>query len=208
MTVDGMKLIVGDLSTWSIRAWMCLRMAELPFEEIVIPLGSPGYQKKLAQYSETLLVPVLDAGEVKIHDSLAIAEYCNELSGGRLFPDDRSKRAVCRGLCSELHSGFAAIRSRCPFTWHAEPVGDLTPIKAELRRLEQIWSCAESNYYFSEPTAVDAFYAVLAYRLSSYGVEFPGSAGRYQKQVLAWLLLGEAIAKARSWSGLSTTDGA
>lgn len=196
-----MKLVVGALSTWSMRAWMCLRMAELPFEEIIIPLDTPGYKETLARYSESMLVPVLDTGDVKIHDSLAIAEYCNELSGGKLLPSDRSKRAYCRSLISELHSGYTNIRGQCPFAWDPKPLREVDcAMKADLERLEIIWACAEGTYYFASPTIVDAFHAVLAYRLAVYGIWLPGNAGGYQERILEWPIFAEALARARYWA--------
>lgn len=196
-----MQLIVGDVSTWSMRAWMCLRLADVPFSVVVIPLGTPGYKEKLATYSPSMLVPVLDTGELKVHDSLAIAEYANELSEDRLLPTDPLKRAMCRSLSSELHSGFATIRRLCPFSWEPTPLTEPAKceIQVELARLEKIWSAADGLYYFGNPTIVDAFYSVLAYRLASYEIDLADSAGAYQQQLLAWPVFTEMLERARDW---------
>ena len=62
------------------------------------------------------LVPWLDDGELRIHDSLAIAEYLHECCPERhLYPVDKAERALARSLCAELHAGFRQIRTLLPF---------------------------------------------------------------------------------------------
>lgn len=196
-----MKLVMGNISSWSMRAWMCLSVAEIPFEELVIPLGTPAYEKTLANHSKTMLVPVLETDDIKVHDSLAIAEYANELSGGKLLPQDSLKRAECRSLCSELHSGFPNIRSLYPFSWQPDLSSGINPaIQNELQRLTAIWSQAEGHYYYGEPTMVDAFYTVMAYRLFSYNIILDGRAGEYQRQLIEWPLFASLLEKARAWA--------
>ena len=45
----------------------------------------------------------------------------------------------------------------------------------------------------------DAFYAVLAYRLASYGINFDGKAGLYQQSLLDWNLFKDVMIKANDW---------
>jgi hypothetical protein len=42
------RLIVGDVSTWSMRAWMSLKLAKVDFDELVIPLGQLEHKQFLA----------------------------------------------------------------------------------------------------------------------------------------------------------------
>lgn len=196
-----MKLIVGDVSSWSVRAWICLEMTGASFEEIVIPLGVPGYKDTLARYSMTMLVPVLDTGNANIHDSLAIAEYCNEISGGKLLPTDPITRAECRSLCCELHSGFTNIRRTWPFLGEPKPLMDLSDdLQREIDRLQYIWSQSDGEYYYGKPTIADAFYSVMAHRLSSYNILLNGKAGSYQQQLVDWPLFTSALERARRWA--------
>jgi glutathione S-transferase len=45
---------------------------------------------------------------VKVWDTLAIAEYLNEIKPkAGLWPADRVARAHCRAICGEMHSGLA-----------------------------------------------------------------------------------------------------
>jgi len=195
-----MKLIVGGLSTWSMRAWMCARLADMEVEEIVIPLGADAYKEKLKQYSSTGLVPVLIDGDLVVHDSLAIAEYLNELSGGRLYPTDKADRAIARSLCAELHSGFTAVRTNCPFTMgNAECNVSSDILQPDLDRLSKIFSQAKFGFMFDTPSVVDVFYAVMAKRLYNYGIVFDGKAGQYQQFLLDWDLLQSALGVSTRW---------
>ena len=152
------------------------------------------------------LVPWLDDGELRIHDSLAIAEYLHELCPARhLYPTDRAERAKARSLCAELHAGFGQIRSRLPFFLGA-PTQSEPPVETigELARLQTIWSQARGRFYFEEAGILDAFYAVMAYRLASYGISLPGQAGAYQQALLAWPLWQETLVKARlQWPAIA-----
>lgn len=196
------RLICGTESTWSLRAWMCAHLVGVSFEEQVIPLGAAGYKAELLKHSDTGLVPVLDTGEYKIHDSLAICEYLNEISGGALLPARLEDRARARSLCAELHAGFPAIRTQCPFSSRTSGVlPESDNIAAELKRLEDIFTGARLPYMFDKAGMVDAFYAIMAYRLQSYDVLLAGKAGEYQRSLLDWDLLKAAVARAIGWRG-------
>lgn len=199
--VKGSELIVGTFSTWSMRAWMCLKLANIDFSEQVIILEKPDFKTTLNQHSPTGLVPVFIHNNCKIHDSLAIAEYANEMSAGALYPKAINERALARSYCAELHSGFTHLRSACPFTLTQQPIVTITPeLQQELIRLTQIWSLAQGDFMFEKPSAVDAFYAILAYRLFVYGIELPAQAAKYQQSLLLWPLLESALSNARQWS--------
>ncbi|AJQ94221.1 glutathione S-transferase [Gynuella sunshinyii YC6258] len=176
-------------------------MAGVECEVIPVALSGDGYREQLARYSPSMLVPVLIDGDLVIHDSLAIAEYLNEHSGGRLLPADSSARAMARSLLAELHSGFFQLRSTCPYTLEVvEPVVVSNAIQAELTRVTQIFSQATGEYMFDAPGAVDAFYAVLASRLSIYGVSLEGRAGEYQRALTDWSLFKSAWQQVSQWS--------
>ncbi len=117
-----MQLWVGVGSTWSIRALLCAKITGISVDIKVINLSSQASKTELLHVSEAGLVPVLIASDdhsVVVHDSLAIAEYFNELSNGALYPEDRNARAKARSLMAEIHSGFGAIRSCYPFSCDA-----------------------------------------------------------------------------------------
>jgi len=196
-----MQLIVGTDSTWSLRAWICSQLAQLNVELIVIDLTHSNYKPEILKYSKAGLVPALNNGALVIHDSLAIAEYFNERSGGRLYPDSESERALARSLCAELHSGFIGLRSRCPFSMEpVEPLLDFgSDIDNELTRIEAIFELAKLPFMFESAGVVDAFYSILAFRLKAYGINLQGKAGTYQETLLNWSNLKQAIILAESW---------
>ncbi|MEG0008236.1 MAG: glutathione S-transferase N-terminal domain-containing protein [Aeromonas sp.] len=204
--MGSLVLTVGTGSTWSMRAALVLGLSGLAWQEQVFDLEDAKALARLKRVSPTGLVPWLDDGELRIHDSLAIAEYLYELSPERrLYPADRAERALARSLCAELHSGYGQIRSRLPFflgapTQCEPPVETIT----ELARLQTLWSQARGAFYFDEAGILDAFYAVMAYRLASYGIQLPGQAGAYQQSLLAWPLWQETLVRARlQWPELA-----
>jgi len=199
-----MELIVGTDSTWSLRAWICARLVEIELDLNVIDLTQPDYKSQILQYSPAGLVPALKHGDLITHDSLAIAEYFNDYSSGGLYPNSIEQRAKARSLCAEMHSGFISLRSECPFTLDAvEPMFHISEcVKEELNRLTEIFEKASMPFMFECAGAVDAFYAILAYRLKTYGINLNGKAGDYQQSLLKWPLLIEAINEAVRWRAL------
>ncbi|GAA5214719.1 glutathione S-transferase [Corallincola platygyrae] len=198
-----MKLVVGTESTWSLRVWLCLQIAELSADETVIDLAAPDYKQQLSPLSPTCQVPVLYDGDTAIHDSLAIAEYLNEKSGGKLLPDDPTNRAIARSLCAELHAGFQQLRGTCPFHLGKPKTVELTPaLSHELARLEAIFAGANGPFMFEKPSMVDAFYALMAYRLASYGLHLTGNAGDYQRSLISWPLMQQATTHASDWQNV------
>jgi glutathione S-transferase len=96
-----------NYSSWSLRGWLLAKFSGLPFEEIVMPIDDPAARAELLLLSPSILVPCLVHDGIKVWDTLAIAEYLNELKpAAKLLPDDIRARAHCRSICGEMHSGF------------------------------------------------------------------------------------------------------
>lgn len=68
--VSELSLLVGTDSTWSLRAWICGRLAQLPFETQVVDLTKPDYKSKLLSLSPAGLVPVLSVGDFVGHPTI------------------------------------------------------------------------------------------------------------------------------------------
>ncbi|MGR1198598.1 glutathione S-transferase [Aeromonas hydrophila] len=197
--MGSLVLTVGTGSTWAMRAALVLAMSGLEWQEQVFDLEDAKELQRLKRLAPAGLVPWLDHDGVRIHDSLAIAEYLHELCPARrLYPEARAERALARSLCAELHAGFRQIRTLLPFFLGA-PTRSEPPVEAigELARLQTIWSQARGPFYFGEAGILDAFYAVMAYRLASYGIQLSGQAGAYQQALLAWPLWQQTLVKAR-----------
>lgn len=197
--MGSLVLTVGTGSTWAMRAALVLAMSGLEWQEQGFDLEDAKELQRLKRLAPAGLVPWLDHDGVRIHDSLAIAEYLHELCPARrLYPEARAERGLARSLCAELHAGFRQIRTLLPFFLGA-PTRSEPPVEAigELARLQTIWSQARGPFYFGEAGILDAFYAVMAYRLASYGIQLPGQAGAYQQALLAWPLWQQTLVKAR-----------
>src|SRR5712672_3284306 len=101
-----------NYGSWSLRGWLLCKMAGLEFDEQVVASDDPSARAELLLLSPSFLVPCLTHDGVKIWDTLAIAEYLNELMpDAKLMPADRAARAHCRAISGEMHSGFSNLRS-------------------------------------------------------------------------------------------------
>ena len=103
-----------NASSWAFRAWLALKEAGIPFDEVVVDIRKPqrfANLAKIAEFSPPGAVPVLVDGDTVIYDSLAIMEYANDLSGGQLLPQDLKARAHARSLAAWQHSGLSGL---CP----------------------------------------------------------------------------------------------
>jgi glutathione S-transferase len=204
--MDEMVLTVGTGSTWAMRAALVLGLTGGKWREQAFELKDAAALHRLKQQAPAGLVPWLVHDDVRVHDSLAIAEYLHEQYPSRgLYPAGRAERALARSLCAELHAGFGQIRSRLPYFLGAprkqEPPLETLP---ELARLQVIWAQAGAGFYFGAPGILDAFYAVMAQRLFNYGIALPGAAGAYQQHLLAWPLWQETLERAgKEWPALA-----
>ena len=142
--MHGLTLVIGSKngSSWSLRPWLLLRQTGIAFKELLIPLRQADTAARIRRHSPSGKVPVLLVGELRIWDSLAIAEYLAEREPS-LWPADPGVRAVARSISAEMHSGFAALRTFLPmdFTARFGPPGKLlTPVAADIRRVAEIWA--------------------------------------------------------------------
>lgn len=189
-----MQLIIGNknYSSWSLRPWLLLRHFGVSFEEVGVALFTEGYQEELAKYSPTLRVPVLIDGSHTIWDSLAICEYLSEkyLKNGA-FPANVMERALCRSYCSEMHSGFMAIRSEMPMNCRARKKLQISDAaKAECSRVDQLFAEARAQfasggeYLFGAFSLADCMFAPVVMRFKTYGIELSEPSQRYMTAML------------------------
>jgi glutathione S-transferase len=193
-------LYIGEkrYSSWSLRGWLALRGANIPFQEVLLSFApDPGRAARFARLPAGR-VPVLDDGGVAVWDSLAIGEYLAERHPG-LWPEDRVARAWARSICAEMHSGFQALRNGMSMdVVSRRPQRKRTPaVLADIDRIVKIWNETRSRFgqggplLFGRFTLADAYYAPVAYRFRTYGVSAPGAAGEYARAVLALPALAE-----------------
>ena len=194
-----MQLIIGTKawSTWSLRPWLVLKRTGAPFEEVLIALRWDGASEAISAVSPSRKVPVLRDGDTVIWDSLAIAEYLAEkFPQAGLWPADSHARALARSVTAEMHSGFSALRNACPMDLALRTT--LTPDEAtaaDISRIVQIWKACRHDFGASGPwlfgdwSIADAFYAPVATRFHSYGIDLAsfgddGSAAAYVQTLL------------------------
>lgn len=196
-----MELVIGTKawSTWSMRPWLALKKTGAPFIETLIPLRQENGQTAAAikPHSPSGLVPALKDGDLTLCDSLAICEYLAErFPDAGLWPKDPIARALARAAASEMHSGFAALRSECPMDLNVPiRVADLSDAaQKDLRRIADLWNGLLSRFGGpwlggSEWGIADAFFTPVATRLRTYGVRLSdfgdaGPAGQYAERLL------------------------
>src|SRR5260370_40622913 len=110
-------LTIGNknYSSWSLRPWLALKVAAIPFEETVIPIYYPGSRDKFLALSPAGKVPILKDGDVTVWESLAILEYVAEkFPDAGLWPRDAAARAHPRAIPREMHARFAPLRPPRP----------------------------------------------------------------------------------------------
>jgi glutathione S-transferase len=174
------RLVIGDKNTssWSLRPWLAMRHAGIPFEEVNIKLRQPDTKAHILRHSPAGKVPILlTADGQTIWDSLAILEFLAEAHPqARLWPEGRSARAFARSVSAEMHSGYAALREHCPMELLARtPMAKLPDaVDAEVRRIVALWRECRRRFGAAGPllfgafTAADAMYAPVATRFRTY----------------------------------------
>nr|HEX4317905.1 glutathione S-transferase family protein [Kofleriaceae bacterium] len=200
-----MRLVIANknYSSWSLRAWLVLTEAGIPFDEDQRSLLGPGFGADLPARR----VPVLYAGELVIWDSLAIAEHLAEtFPAKQLWPRDAGARAHARCICAEMHAGFAALRSRLPMNCELALRGIRfdRAVERDIARVVAIWQDTRARFGAGGPllfgafTIADAYFAPVVLRFQGYGVELPAVARAYADAVLAlpslqrWVAAGTA----------------
>jgi glutathione S-transferase len=204
-----MKLVIANknYSSWSLRAWLLLREAGIPFEEEVIPFNDGNFAERIGRYSPAGRVPVLVDGELAVWDSLAIAEYLAEkFPEKQLWPAARSARARARSMCAEMHAGFSQLRARMPMNCEASlPLGLLeVAVQREVDRMIAMWGDAratfgaEGPFLFGRFTIADAYFAPIVWRFVTYAVPLPEAARAYVGTMTELVSMKEWLAAARA----------
>ena len=175
-------------SSWSLRPWVLMSELGIPFEETLVPFGAgPAFRT----VSPSGRVPCLHDGDAVVWDSLAIVEYLAD-DHPAVWPSNRTARAWARSASAEMHSGFAALRTQCGMICgvriRLHEIGG--GLKADVDRIGELWS--EGLDRFGGPflagntfTAVDAFFAPVAFRVQTYGLALPDPAAAYVERLLA-----------------------
>ncbi len=202
------ELIISsrNYSSWSLRGFLLARLSGIDFSERVVDPTDAAARDELLLRSSSTLVPTLIHQGFSIWDTLAIAEYLNELKPeARMLPDDRLTRARCRSVSGEIHSGFGALRSTMPMNIRSHRPGFTvwSSAQADIDRILHIWGdCLEASngpYLFGERLSVaDVMYAPVVTRFQTYDVALEGALAEYGRRILTWPAMAEWIKAAKA----------
>jgi glutathione S-transferase len=179
-----------NYSSWSLRPWVLMRELEIAFREHLVPFGQEASWHNYRKISPSGKVPCLIDGDTVVWDSLAIAEYLAERHAA-VWPVRVGARAWARSAAAEMHSGFTELRGRCSMSCGVRVRLKDFPaaLESDLARLGALWN--DGLRRFGGPflagdafTAVDAFYAPVAFRLQSYGLSLDPAAAAYAERLL------------------------
>jgi glutathione S-transferase len=198
-----LKLYIGskNYSSWSMRSWVLLKQADIPFEEVMVRFDSfdadSAFKRGLQGVSPTGRVPVLVDDGFAVWDTFAIAEYVAEKFPDRqLWPRETKDRARARSVCAEMHSGFTGLRSNCQMNIEASLAQagaliwrDKPAVRSDVQRIVSMWTELLEQHkgplLFGEFSIADAYFAPVCMRLKNYALPVPGHITDYIRRVSA-----------------------
>jgi glutathione S-transferase len=198
-----LKLYIGNknYSSWSMRPWVLLKQAGIPFEEVMVRFDAldaeSAFKKTIQSVSPVGRVPVLVDDGFAVWDTLAIAEYAAEkFPDKHLWPKDAKARARARSVCAEMHSGFSALRNHCPMNIEASlpQAGalvwrDQPDVRVDVQRIVSMWTALLEEHkgpmLFGEFSIADAYFAPVCMRLKNYALPVPGHITDYVRRLSA-----------------------
>ena len=194
-----------NYSSWSLRGWLLLRFAGLEFREMLVSPDDADARRELLLISPSILVPCLNHDGIKVWDTLAIAEYLNEIKPkSGLLPSTCAARAHCRAVSGEMHSGFASLRSALPMNLKGDFPGYKVWSKArdDIERITTIWRDCLKQYggpflFGKKRCMADAMYAPVVTRFKTYHVEVDAMCRAYGRRIMAMPEMNEWIDAAK-----------
>ena len=200
-----MELVIGNknYSSWSLRAWLAMRMAGIAFDEVLIPLDTPDTAAKIRVYNPAGTVPILvvhhdDDRVEQIGDTMAIIETLAErFADAGFWPADPILRARARSVAAEMHSSYFALRGQMPMNirrpkWNRGPLAPTEATAKNIARIEALWAACRSApdrpdgaFLFGAFCAADAMFAPVATRLRVYEVPLSPESEAYIDAIYA-----------------------
>jgi glutathione S-transferase len=188
-----------NYSSWSLRPWILMRQLEIPFRERLVPFPPDGSDAGpvFRAFCPTGRVPCLhdrgqpDGGPTVVWDSLAITEYLAERHAG-VWPAAPAARTWARCAAAEMHAGFTGLRDLCSMSCGVRIRLDGVPpaLAGDLARISELWRDGLAR--FGGPflagaafTAADAFFAPVAFRIQTFGLELEDEPAAYAARLLA-----------------------
>ena len=180
-----------NYSSWSLRPWVLMRELRIPFDEKLVPFAGKDDPNPYLAFSPSGKVPCLVDGGAVVWDSLAIVEFLAERVPG-VWPAESAARAWARCAAAEMHSGFTTLRNVCSMNCGIRVRIDAYPpaLLRDWARIDALWN--EGLARFGGPflcggsfTAVDAFFAPVAFRVQSYDPPLSPLSREYTERLLS-----------------------
>ena len=195
-----------NYSSWSLRPWLLMKTLGIAFEDRIEPFMKSDNYEDFRAFSPTGQVPLLLDDQRQVWDSLGITLYLAERHAG-VWPEDSEARAFAQCVVAEMHGGFGALRNDCPMNVgvRVSPRAMSPALRRNAARVREIFE--EGLARFGGPwlagadfTAADAFYAPVAFRIRTFGLDMGGGQA-WVEHVLAHAATQEweAAALAESW---------
>ncbi len=166
-----------NYSSWSLRPWVLMRALGIGFTDRLEPFAKPQNWTEFRSFSPTGQVPAPIHEGRTLWDSLGITLYLAERHEG-VWPADEAARAYAQCCVAEMHAGFSALRNQCPMNVgvRAERGPMDAALAKDVARVREIFE--EGLARFGGPflagaqfTALDAFFAPVAYRIRTFGLD-------------------------------------
>ncbi len=193
-----------NYSSWCLRGWLLCKFAGLAFDVEKVSLEDAGARAELLLLAPSFLTPCLTYEDIRVWDTLAIAEFLNEtLPGSGLLPAERGARSRCRSISGEMHSGFANLRAALPMNLKASHPGFKVwaGAQTDIDRVCAIWreELARSGgpFLFGERSMADAMFAPVCTRFATYDVALDDVCQAYCDHILGLPEMAEWTAAAR-----------
>lgn len=195
-----------NYSSWSLRPWVLMKAMGIPFTDRLEPFTKPVNYDEFRAFSPTGQVPVLLDENRTLWDSLGIVLYLAERHPG-VWPADEAARAFAMSGVAEMHGGFSALRNDCTMNVGVRVARNpMRPaLQRDVARVRELFEDGLARFggpWLAGPTftALDAFFAPVAFRVRTYGLEV-GHGAAWVERVLdhpamrQW----EAEALAETW---------
>lgn len=197
-------LYIGNknYSSWSLRAWLGLKVAGIAFEEKCIPLRSDAFAAQAPVFSPTAKVPAFFDGHKTIWEALAILEYiADSRPDTLLWPLDMDVRAIARAVSLEMHGGFGPLRSHMPMNCRKSlpGLGRGEGVEKDIARIGEIFKTCRTQYgqggdfLFGHFSIADAMFAPVVSRFKTYGVPLDPVGNAYMETILG-------LPEVKAWS--------
>jgi glutathione S-transferase len=206
--MNELKLVIGNknYSSWSMRPWLVLRHWDIPFQEVQIPLRQNDSKARVLQISPSGKVPCLVDGDLCVWESIAICEHLAERHPDlRLWPEDRTRRAVARAVSAEMHAGFQNLRTNMFLNCRARfpGKGRAPGVQEDIDRTQALWrDCRRrhgqgGDFLFGRFSIADAMFAPVVLRFQTYEVQVDPVSRDYADTILGLAAVQDWLEAAR-----------